>query len=142
MSEILVVLERELKRRVTQAQEAMKKTELDGLFLTSDENYHFSVGGGIAHMRSNIRPSVMIVPAEGESVVVTSPIFDVVLGHAGLVKDIRPYNSVTGVPTDILVKAVKDTGPKHKKIGVGMGLEQCLNIPLKDYLELTKSLPT
>jgi len=56
-------------------------------------------------------------------------------------KDIRTYNSIFGVPNKLLAKALKDAGLKHARIGVELGLEQRLNMPLKDYVALAKSLP-
>jgi Xaa-Pro dipeptidase len=142
MQKRLVFSRRELIRRVEQAQRMLEEAHLDCLFLTSDENYHYFTGGaGIARRGSDARPNIVIVPAEGQPTAVTSSLFTYVIEQAGLVSDIRSYNSVIGAPNEILVKALKDTGLKNKSVGVEIGYEQRLNMPLKDYVQLTQSLP-
>ena len=121
----------------------MKKAGIDSLLLTSDENFHYFTGGaGMTHMRSNTRPNIVVIPASGEPIAITGAAFTYVVELAGLVKDIRTYNSISGVPSNVLAKALKDCGLKNKKVSVEKGLEQRLNIPLNDYEDLTKSLPS
>lgn len=142
MSPEVVFSPLEIKSRIAKAQELMKKAKLDSLFLTSDENYHYFTGGaGMTHMRSNARPNIVIIPAEADPIVVTVSFDTNIIEWSGAVKDIRSYTSVHGVPNDLLVKALKDAGLKNRRVGVEMGLEQRLNMPLKDYIEVTKSLP-
>lgn len=132
---------REMRRRIERAQNLLKKAKLDCLFLTSDENFHYFTGGaGMTHMRSNTRPNIVIVPAEGEPIAITGAAFTYIIKLAGAVKDVRTYTSVYGVPVDLLVKALKDVGLKYRRVGVELGLEQRLNMPLKDYFTLTKNL--
>jgi Xaa-Pro dipeptidase len=132
----------ELQRRIDQAQATMRKCGVDSLFLTSDENFHYFTGGaGMTHSRSNTRPNIVVVPADGEAIAITGGALAYVIRQAGLVKDVRTYSSLVGVPNDLLVKALKDAGLAHKKVGVELGLEHRLNMSVRDYLDLAESLP-
>jgi Xaa-Pro aminopeptidase len=141
-AEGVVFSHRELRRRIEKAQELLKDARIDCLFMTGDENFHYFTGGaGMTHMRSNTRPNIVIVPAEGEPIAITGAAFTPIIELAGAIRDIRPYTSILGAPVPLLAKALKDLGLKNRKVGVELGLEQRLNLPLKDYLELAKSLP-
>jgi len=133
---------RELRQRIERAQELLKKNQIDCLFLTGDENFHYFTGGaGMTHMRSNTRPNIVVVPAEGEPAVITGAFCAYIIELAGAIKDIRSYASVFGVPNDLLVEVFREKDLENKRVGVELGLEQRLNMPLKDYWSLTKSLP-
>ena len=141
MAQKVVFSRRELQRRIDQVQDAMRNAGFDSLFLTSDENFHYFTGGaGMTHTRSNTRPNIVIVPADGEPIALTGAPFAYIIQEAGLVKDVRTYSSLIGVPNDLLVQALKDAGLTHKKVGVEMGLEQRLNMSLENYVQLTDSL--
>jgi Xaa-Pro dipeptidase len=141
MTQKVVFSKGELQRRIDQAQTMMRNRGVDSLFLTSDENFHYFTGGaGMTHSRSNTRPNIVIVPADGEPIAITGAALTYIVEQAGLVRDVRTYSSLIGVPNDLLVKALKDAGLAHKKVGVEMGLEQRLNMSVRNYLELTESL--
>ena len=141
MSQKVVFSTGELQRRIDQAKVAMQNYGIDSLFLTSDENFHyFTGGGGMTHSHSYTRSNIVILSADREPIAITGGALDYIIKQAGIVKDVRTYTSLIGVPIDLLVKALKDAGLAHKKVGVEMGLEQRLNMSLQNYLELTESL--
>jgi Xaa-Pro dipeptidase len=141
MTQKVVFSIRELQGRIDRAQTAMRNRGIDSLFLTSDENFHYFTGGaGMTHSRSNTRPNIAIVPANGEPIAITGGALAYVIQEVGLVKDIRTYSSLVGVPTSLLVKALNDAGLAYKKVGVELGLEQRLNMSVLNYLDLTESL--
>ena len=138
----MIFSKRGFERRYERARELMREKRVDALFITGEENYHYFTGGAdISVYRSFSRPHVVVVPLDGEPIVVVSDLFTPVLREAGAVRDIRTYTSVHGIPNELLVTAVKDTNLQHNRIGAEFGLEQRLGMPYRDFVNLTESLP-
>lgn len=119
----------------------MKQREIDALFITGEENFQYFTGvsGTICLHYSTTRPAAVVVPVEGNPIAIVGTASEVAVRSA--VKDVRTYNSTTGVPVKLYVKALKEAGLANRRVGVEEGLETRIGQPLSELLALFKALP-
>lgn len=133
----------ELKKRRERLQRLMQEARLDSILVTNDENFIHLIGapGPYGQHKSNDRPGVAVIPVEGEPICVVS---------GATVPNVRPvmreenilaYTSTLGIPTDLVVKAIKRAGLQNKRVGIESGLSQRLGLPYSDFTEILKNLP-
>jgi Xaa-Pro aminopeptidase len=132
---------KEMKRRLERVQALMRKDVLDALLITNEENFIYFIGnsGTMGLHQNNARPAVAVIPAEGDPICVVGAPFRTSLSH--LVRDIRYYTDISGVSNALLVRALRDAGLQHGRVGIESGLEQRLGMPFGDFINLTKSFP-
>jgi len=134
--------ESEFEERTTRAQRRMAEARLDALLLTTEPEFRYFSGFLSQFWESPTRPWFLVVPAEGKPIAVVPEI-----GAAGLrdtwLDDIRTWPAPR--PADdgisLLADALKDLSPSHGRIGVPMGAETHLRMPLGDYTRLHDRLP-
>jgi len=132
----------EYAQRYSRAIELMRAKGLSALFLTKDSNiYYLSGHQTIAPYYFCTRPALLIAPVEGSPILVDHEVWK---GGARLntwVNDVRSYIELTGVPTGMLVSIFHELGLADAKVGVELGLEQRMGMPLADFLALQDALP-
>lgn len=138
----LVFSRRELRRRLDKAQNLMKQQRLDVLMISNEENFQYfsGVSGTICLHNSNTRPAVLFVPLSGEPIAVVGSASAPTVAEA--VKDTRVYTSTSGVPTALYVKAIRDAGLGHGRVGIERGHETRLGMPLGEVEAVMSSLST
>jgi len=132
----------EFEERTARAQRLMAETSLDALLLTTEPEFRYFSGFLSQFWESPTRPWFLIVPAAGKPIAVAPEI-----GAAGLdatwLDDIRTWPAPR--PADdgvgLLVDALKGLATVHGRIGVPMGAETHLRMPLGDYTRLRDRLP-
>lgn len=129
-------------QRYARAVDLMRAKGLSALFLTKDSNiYYLSGHRAIAPYYFCTRPTPLIVPVEGEPILVDHEVWK---GGAILntwIEDVRSYSELTGVPTDMLVSMFHELGLADARVGVELGLEQRMGMPVADFLALQDALP-
>lgn len=129
----------EYERRCDRARELMQKKNLSGLFITEGANYTYFSGG--ARDFSYARPTLMLLPRDGDPVVLGQRFPEENRKSEIWVKDIRIYDTMLGVPFKMVVEAMKDTGLSEGRVGAELGYEQRLGISFHDFMELNQLLP-
>ena len=131
----------EMDRRYARAREEMDRRGMDALFVTGEENFQYFAGtaASAALHASLTRPSVFILPREGEPIVVTQGQDNLALGS--YVTDVRGYTDLFEFPQAVVIQALRDAGAAAGSVGVELGLEQRLGIPAGAYQDLTSALP-
>lgn len=130
----------ELIERAAGLRQRMTRTGLDALLLTTGDNLRY-VSGYPSPLRSGPRPFLFILPLTGE------PVFIVHSGREGEVRrfswaeDIRTYYPLSRAPVDQTLAVLRELGLEYARIGVEIGVEQCLDIPLTDFWEIQANLP-
>src|SRR5437867_3237491 len=133
----------ELKERREKLQGLMQEKKLDSLLVTNDENFIHLIGapGPYGQHKSNDRPGAAIIPAEGEPICVVSgatrPNVKPVLKE----ENIFVYTTTLGMPTELVVKALKKAGLGNRRVGIESGLSQRIGLPYSDYSQILKDLP-
>lgn len=131
----------EMSRRYDKARELMRRRQLDALLITGDENFQYFAGtsASLALHCSLSRPSVFILPTMGEPIILTQSKSYII--DSTYVSDIREYFDVLAFPPALVVEALKDVRLHHHRLGVELGREQRMGIPVGAYLALVDALP-
>ena len=131
----------EMDRRLARARELMAERDIDGLFITQDENFQYFAGASatLSLSYSLTRPSIFILPREGEPIIVSQGVNSIRLGC--YVEDLRGYLDILTFPHTLVREAISDAGLERGRIGVELGQEQRLGMPVGDYQQLVSDLP-
>jgi len=131
----------EMQRRHERARKLMAAQSLDALFITQEENLEYFAGTtpSMALNFSLTRPSMLILPKEGDLVILTMGRGNLLAG--GFIKEIRGYKELLCFPLSTLVDLLRELHLDQSRIGFELGQEQRLGIPVGSYLELLQTLP-
>ena len=126
----------EYKARVSRAQEMMARHDLAALFLTTEPDIRYFTGYLTKFWESPTRPWFLVLPASGDPVAVIPSIGAALMGRTWI-KDIRTWRAPNY--EDDGVSLLADTLAELAgggNIGVPMGLESQLRMPLGDWMRL------
>lgn len=130
----------EMERRYARAREEMDRRGMDALFVTGEENFQYFAGttASAALHASLTRPSVFILPMDGEPIVVTQGQDNLALGS--YVTDVRGYTDLFRFPHAVVIQALRDAGTAGGSVGAELGQEQRMGMPAGAYQDLTSAL--
>lgn len=130
----------EMARRYGRAREEMGRRGLDALFVTGEENFQYFAGAAAsaALHASLTRPSVFILPLDGEPIIVTQGQDNLALGS--YVTDVRGYADLFEFPQAVVIRALRDAGATGGSVGVELGQEQRMGLPVGAYQDLTAAM--
>ncbi|GAG29962.1 unnamed protein product, partial [marine sediment metagenome] len=129
----------EYKRRCDKARELVKKKGLKGLFITEGGNYTYFSGG--TRDFSFSRPHTMLLPQKGEPIAIIQRFPDWNRKREIWFDDIRVYDTMLGLPLEMVVEAMKDVGMGEGRVGAELGYEQRVGISPNDFAKLKEALP-
>jgi Xaa-Pro aminopeptidase len=125
------------RRRITALQSEMARGGLDALLLTTPADVFYTTGFLTRFWESPARPWFVVVPAAGDPVAVIPAIGAELMGRCWI-SDIRTWNAPD--PVDDGVSLLADTlmslVPASGRIGIPMGLESHLRMPVADFQRL------
>lgn len=127
----------EYQRRVRALQGEMSQHHLDALLLTTPADVFYTTGFLTRFWESPARPWFVVVPSNGDPVAVIPNIGAELMGRCWI-SDIRtwdapdPVDDGVSLLADTLISIVPNTG----RIGVPMGQESHLRMPLADFTRL------
>ena len=131
----------EFEARLTKAQAQMQAREMDGIVVTTPQNFRYFSGFNSQFWESPTRPFFLIVPREGRPIAAVPSI-----GGPGMettwVKDIRtwpapcPEDDGVSLLDDILTSLPRRFG----KIGWEMGRESVIRMPIMDFDRLRANI--
>ncbi|MCC0062799.1 MAG: aminopeptidase P family protein [Defluviimonas sp.] len=131
----------EFVRRTGALQARMAEAGQDALLLTGPADIFYVTGFLTRFWESPARPWFVVVPAAGRPVAVIPAIGSALMGRTWI-DDIRTWPAPD--PEDdgigLLAETLGDLVPESGAIGVPMGLETSLRMPLGDYLRLAARL--
>ena len=132
----------EFEQRLERAQRLMAGAGFDALLLTNEPEVRYFSGFLTQFWQSPTRPWFLVIPREGMPVAVIPEIGEPLM-RRNWVEDIRTWPSPR--PEDegvsILVDTLRAVGADTGSIGVPMGPETYLRMPLSDYARLQSELP-
>ncbi|SOE12563.1 Xaa-Pro aminopeptidase [Hoeflea halophila] len=127
----------EYRRRTEALQREMARGGLDALMLTTPADVFYTTGFLTRFWESPARPWFVVVPVAGDPVAVI-PAIGAELMRRCWISDIRTWNAPD--PIDDGVSLLADTlaglVPRAGRIGIPMGLESHLRMPVADFLRL------
>ena len=132
---------REYRRRVEQAQAAMALADLDALLLTTEPEVRYFTGFLTRFWESPTRPWFLIVPAAGDPIAVIPSIGKALMARTWI-RDIRTWRSpdLEDDGVSLLAAALRETVGTSGWVGLPMGHESQLRMPLADYRGLSERL--
>ena len=124
----------EYRGRVMRLQDGMRSARLDGLLLTTPADIFYVTGFLTRFWESPARPWFVLIPATGAPVAIIPSIGAALMGQSW-VKDIRTWEAPD--PKDdgvsLLADTIVETIPAVGSLGVPMGLETHLRMPMADF---------
>ncbi len=134
--------ESEFETRTAAMQEIMHDRKMDAILLTTEPNVRYFSGFLTQFWQSPTRPWFLILPAQGKPVAVIPEI-----GVSGMaqtwVEDIRCWASPR--PEDdgisLLIDLFKNLPRKHGRIGMTLGAESTIRMPIHNFDWLKRELP-
>ncbi len=131
----------EFTQRAARMQSEMAKHDLDAILLTTSADFFYLTGFLTRFWESPARPWFALVPASGAPIVVIPAIGAAPLARSWI-SDIRTWDAPN--PHDsgmqLLSDAIREVTAKGGRVGVPMGLETHLRMPLADYVQLQELL--
>lgn len=125
----------EYEARLANAQRAMARAGMDALFINTEAEFRYFSGFRSLFWQSPTRPWYLILPQSGDPIAVVPEIGAPVLAR-GWIKDIRAWPSPA--ETDDGVSLVADALAPFNTIGMAMGRESHLRMPLNDFHALPR----
>jgi len=120
----------EFERRTERAQRAMKAANIDALFVMTEPEVRYFTGFRTLFWQSPTRPWFVVVPASGKPIAAI-PEIGAALMRETWIDDIRTWSSPHA--DDDGVSLLIDTLKGYDRIGVPMGRESVLRMPLLDF---------
>ena len=133
----------EFENRTLRAQEIMHEYELDGILLTTPQNIRYFTGYDSQFWESPTRPWFIIVPLSGKPIAIVPEIGESEFKKTWL-DEIKTWPSPR--PEDEGVSLLKSNLENVKKtfgqIGLELGSEMALRMPISDFLKLKEVVST
>ena len=120
----------EYESRLERAQRAMSTQGFDALLFTTEAEVRYFSGFRTLFWQSPTRPWFLIVPRAGKPVAVVPGIGEALMRQTWL-DDIRCWSSPH--ESDDGISLLADALARYKRIGMPMGRETSLRMPLRDY---------
>ena len=111
----------EMARRYVAARELMERRGIDALLISGEENFQYFAGtaASLTGHYSLTRPSLFIMPMDGDPVIITQGRNNLTLGC--YVTDLRDYHEVLRFPHQVVLDALTNKGLGAARIGVELG---------------------
>jgi len=131
----------EYEARVKKARELMAREKIDLLFITGDRNYIYFTGHRyITPEGWAARPHYFILPLEGEPRLMVHIFIEGDASSSSWVPHISTYTSLLEAPIKELAQIMRSYKTEGKRIGVELGQEQRIGMPVRDFLFLRDEL--
>lgn len=131
----------EFEHRTRRAQRLMAQAGFDALLLTTEPEVRWFTGFHTQFWHSPTRPWFVVVPADGKPVAVIPAI-----GESGMaqtwIDDVRVWSSPDRDADGLamLVECLRSFTQRHRVIGLPMGHESHLRMPLNDFEQVREQL--
>jgi len=134
------VPELEYRTRLEKARRLMSEEGFDALFIATGPNLYYLSGYPCG--RSASRPFVLVLPQSGEPVFIVHTGREYGARRVSWVSDVRTYPQLSHAPIDAIRQAFSDRGLlRGTRVGVELGHEMYMDLPVADFLQLRYDLP-
>jgi Xaa-Pro aminopeptidase len=132
---------KEYLSRIEKLSARMRQDGIDGIILTAESNIdYFSGFRHHAPWTLFARPFFQIISADGRSALLTHTFLEPEMRRTGAVDDIRTFAASGDAPVAQVRDIMTELGITSGKVGMELGYEQRLGIPLNDFRRLEAEL--
>ena len=137
----LIFPSHEYRDRISALQAEMAKGGVDALILTTPPDIFYATGFLTRFWESPARPWFVIVPAQGVPIAVIPAIGADLMGRTWI-DDIRCWDAPDPVDDGVtlLSETVREAVPRDGRVGIPMGLETHLRMPLGDFHRVAQAI--
>jgi Xaa-Pro dipeptidase len=128
----------EYQQRYKRTWTLMREQGLGALLVTSEPNHRYFTGHRTQFWVSLSRPMYTILPLGRPPVSLVTEIEAAVLKRTSYVKDVRTWVGFTDDSLPMLAGILKELGLKGEKVGIDMGAEMRLGMPLVALKQLER----
>ncbi|MEM8499622.1 MAG: Xaa-Pro peptidase family protein [Pseudomonadota bacterium] len=131
----------EYHKRVCNAQALMHKEGIGALLITTEADMYYFTGFLSQFWQSPTRPWFTVIPSDGKPVAVIPEIGAVCMRNEYM-QDIRSWSSphATDDGVSLLADTLRDVLGNNARIGINMGRETNVRMPLNDLAQLRSAL--
>jgi len=131
----------DIETRWARARKLMDQAGLDTLLVCNEENFQYFTGTSstLGLHYSVTRPAVLMLPITGDPIAVVGELLVDSFKMTSYVEQVKGYQDVVRFPYELVVDALGELG--SQRIGVELGQEQRLGMPVGDYLSIVETLP-
>jgi len=131
----------DIETRWARARKLMDQAGLDTLLVCNEENFQYFTGTSstLGLHYSVTRPAVLMLPITGDPIAVVGELLVDSFKMTSYVEQVKGYQDVLRFPYELVVDALRELG--SQRIGVELGQEQRLGMPVGDYLSIVETLP-
>ena len=126
----------EFEARLERAQIAMRKDNIDALFFSTEAEVRYFSGFRTLFWQSPTRPWYLVIPQKGGPIAIIPGIGAELMGK-NWIEDIRTWSSPH--PSDDGVSLLCEALKGHSRVGMPMGQEGSLRMPLLDFEKVRAS---
>jgi Xaa-Pro aminopeptidase len=130
----------ECQARRAAAQRAMADRGIDAIWIGTEANFIYFTGVATPSFASRTRPISLLLPANGEPVVVIARSHVAHIERTTSVTDVRGFNGFEPEAIDTLVDAIHDLGLDQGRIGMELGEELRLPVSMLGLQDIQQRL--
>ncbi|MGD0123305.1 MAG: Xaa-Pro peptidase family protein [Candidatus Limnocylindrales bacterium] len=131
----------EYQGRVAGIRRRMAEQRIEGLLITSEQNFIYLSGMPTPSFLSRARPLSLILPLESDPVLVVAEAHTRDAVACSWVEDVRGFDGFERESLSVIADALRDRGLDRVSIGCELGEEQRLGISWLGFEALRQSLP-
>ncbi|MEB8389369.1 Xaa-Pro peptidase family protein [Rhodobacteraceae bacterium KMM 6894] len=133
----------EFEARTARAQSIMRRHRLDALLVTTAFDFRYFSGLDMQFWESPTRPWFLIVPANGKPIAVIPEIGAPEVAERTWIQDIHTWPAPQPMDdgVSLLANVIASLPAKFKRVGMELGREMSLRMPVIDFLALRDRLP-
>ena len=119
----------------------LEENRLDALLMTAEPNVnYFSGWRNFIPWWTYSRPYILIIPIDRDPILMVQGFQHFDASRDSWFKDVRSYDSLVGVPAEQVSSVFRELGLIGKRIGLELGYEQRVFMPIKDFENIKQSL--
>lgn len=131
----------ELERRWSVLQRYMQNRGIDALVITAEKNFEYVTGLRTPAWMIKARPMAVVVPSGGTPIPVAPAGVAADIAATGIFAGLRVYRGFESTAVDALLQVIEEEGLSRSRIGVELGREQRLGLPVAEYRRLVDAIP-
>lgn len=129
----------EYPQRLERLRASMRQKELAAVLVGTGPNLTY-FSGYPSPSRSGSRPFFLLLPREGEPVLIVQSGRKAEALRFAHVRDVRDYAELSRIPAGMVAEALRECGALGQSVGMELGHEQLFDVPYLEFCRLREAL--